>query len=830
MQNTILPNDVDTSIDVIESSLQNISQNIIVFVFGLLPLFFLPVLAVPQSYVKTIFVIFGVLFAIVFFSLTVLRSGKLSISASLPLFVLWACALTAILSALLSGDMRDSFLGDDFSIHTALFIVLLAMVATIAPLFGQTKTTIMRLYILLTGSALLLGLFHLIRLLFGPETLTLGVFSNLVASPVGGWNDLALFFGLSILLSLVALEQLPLTTWGKGLFSAVVGLALCMLAVVNFFAVWVVLGLVSLIVLMYSLSKDRFTEKTLTLEGKRNTVSLQSVILSVCVLIVSIVFIIGGGAVGGYISNLTHISYVEVRPSFGATVDIARNVYHENALMGIGPNKFVDAWRLYKDPSINATLFWSTDFSAGNGYIPTLFVTTGVLGAVMWIVFFVLLLIAGFRMLLRSTHVDRFWYFIGTSSFVAAVYLWGMAFLYVPGMVILLLAALFSGILFVAYGALVPTRTLSISIASNKRAGFALVAVVMLVIISATSGLYYVGQQYASVSSYGTALRNLYNGIDTKKSEENIAKAYTTSQNETYAWQLASYQLAKINAFANVKELNATQQQELQNSIRNGITSAQIAVEKDPSDSVLWSTLGNIFSVLAGASVEGAQGKAKEAFTNAQKYDPQNPLYPLLQGQLLSRVGDLSGARAQAIESIKLKSNYMEALVFLAQIDIAEGKTDSAIETTQAIISLEPNNPARYYQLGILESVKGNAEASIAAFEDAVRLDTNYANARYQLALALAKKGETNNAIEQLKVVQNLNPGNADISTLISRLESGEAISSILVPSGTVAEPQTVTANEDAVTTTEDTNTSLIKPVNTVGNTSNSESPKQTPE
>ena len=43
MQETILPREADTSIDTIETSLQNISQNIAVFVFGLLPLFFIPV-------------------------------------------------------------------------------------------------------------------------------------------------------------------------------------------------------------------------------------------------------------------------------------------------------------------------------------------------------------------------------------------------------------------------------------------------------------------------------------------------------------------------------------------------------------------------------------------------------------------------------------------------------------------------------------------------------------------------------------------------------------------------------------------------------------------
>jgi hypothetical protein len=431
MQETILSSERAETKDPIESALQNISQNIIVFVFGLLPLLFIPVIFVAFDYTKTLAVVIGVLLAVIFFSLSVLRSGKVFLSTPLALFGLWGVALATVLSAVLSGDMRDAFLGDDIGVHTSLFVVLLALIATVTSLIGLTKSTILRLYVVLTGSAVVLGLFHILRLVFGPEFLSLGIFNDLVSTPIGGWNDLALFFGLSILLSLVALEQLPLTKWGKSLFSGVICLALVILAVVNFFAVWIVLGLVSLVVLMYTLTKDRFAEKTLTLEGKKNSVSMQSVVLSVLVFIVSLVFIIGGGGVGGYLSKLTGISYIEVRPSFEATMEITRSVFGENAFVGMGPNKFVDAWRLYKDPSINETVFWATDFKGASGYITTFFVTTGIVGIVAWLTFFGLFLFAGFRMLFKSTHADRFWYFIGSSSFAAAAYLWGMSLVYV---------------------------------------------------------------------------------------------------------------------------------------------------------------------------------------------------------------------------------------------------------------------------------------------------------------------------------------------------------------------------------------------------------------
>lgn len=820
MQDTLLSNEPDRSSDQVEAALLTISQLIIVGVFGLLPLFFLPISFLSVDYVKTIAVSVGVLLALIFYSLSILRSGKISIAAPWALWGLWGVVLAAIISSSLSGDMYDSFIGGSFGVHTTLFLFLLVLVVTSALLIGLSKTTIMRLYMLFTGSAIVLALFHTARLFLGPEFLSSGIFTSLVSTPVGSWNDLALFFGMSILLSLVTLEQLPLTRSGKILFSTGIVFSLVVLALVNFFAVWVVLGLVSLVTLMYTLTKDRFSEKRLlTSESSKKTVSLQSVVLSVSVFIISLAFVIGGSALGGYISKVTGISYVEVRPSFEATMDITSGVFNENAFVGIGPNKFIDAWRLYKDPSINQTVFWATDFNGAHGYLTTFFATTGILGILAWLVFFALFIWTGFRMLFRTVYGDRFWYFIGSSSFIASAYLWLMSAIYVPGAAVLFLASIFTAVMFASYTVLVGAAPLSFSIANNKQAGILLIGMVMLLIVGASTALYYTGRHAASVYSASKALYDAQQGADLASVEEGLANAYALLNDDAYAFQLASLQLAKMGVLTSVPELTEQQQQELQLSVQNGINAGQIAATQDPTDPVHWSTLGSIYSVLASASVEGAQGRAQEAFENARRLDPHNPLHLLLQAQLLSRVGDLEGARTKTLEAVAMKSNYTEALFFLTQIDIAQGKTQDAINTTSAIISLEPNNPARYYQLGVLSSAANDLTAAIAAFERAIALDSNYANARYFLALAYAQQENIAGALEQLRKVLELNPGNEDVITLIGQLESGEPLTAVSQESSAqqIAEPEAVTTNENTVITTQDPDTPLISPVNTVG-------------
>ncbi len=817
MQDSLhLQHDAASGEDKVEVTLRTFAQNVIAVVFGILPLFFVPVAFAPFDYSKTFFVIIGLLVAVIAFSLSVLRSGRLLVQIPWALVAFWSVGIVAIISALLSGDLRDAFLGDTLNVQSAVFTLLLIGIASIASFLGQTKKTIMLMYTLLTASAVLLGIFHLLRIVFGADFATFGVFTGVTATPLGGWNDLGLFFGLSILLSLVALEQLPLTRYGKYLFAGVVAFSLAMLMVVNFFAIWLVLGLVSLVILMYTLTKDRFSGETISMEEQ--PISLYSIVISAVVFVTSLIFIIGGSAVGGFIADKIGVNYVEVRPSLSATMDIARNVYSDNAFVGIGPNRFVDAWRLYKDPSINQTIFWATDFGGGSGYVTTQFVTNGIFSIIAWVMFFALFLFSGFRMLFRSVQVDRFWYFIGSSSFIAAVYLWGMSFFYNPSATILLLAAIFTSTTFAAYAALSPVSLRLFTVNNNRRAGFALVGVVMVVIIGASSALYYTGRHYASVYAFGSAISgNAGNTIEAI--EQAIASAYAATPNDVFARQLAAYQVAKMNTLLTVTDPTPEQQQAFQTAAANGINAAQLAVNADPTDPQNWSVLGSIYSILAAAGVDGASEKAQDAFTEARRFDPNNPSYALQEAQLASRTGDTQTAREKALEAVQLKSNYTDALLLLTQLDIAEGNTEDAAATTRAMISLEPNNPARYYQLGVLESSLENEENAIAAFERAVALDPNYANARYFLALAYAQQGRTDDAIAQLEVVRDLNPDNTQVQDLIDQLRNGVPLD--VAPDANtpqLEEASVVSEEGETVTTTEAPDTSLVTPVNTVSN------------
>ncbi len=808
--------------DPIAETLHRYAQNILVVVFGLLPVFFIPSTLAPFEYSKIFFVIIGIVSALILYSLSVLRSGKITLSLSYTLGTIWIVALVAFVSALLSGDIKDSLVGDLLSVHSAVFVAILALTVSVWALIGVSRVSVIRLYMLLAGSTVVLVLFHVARLIIGADVLSLGIFSSAISTPVGSWNDLALFLGLSILLSLVAMEQLPLTKHGRLLFSGVTVIALFMLGVINFFTVWLILGLVSLVMVVYSLGKDKFSGNQLTLVASRST-NASSLLLSLIVFSVSALFVIGGSAFGGAISKYTHISYIEVRPSLEATADIARSVYQDNTLLGTGPNKFIDAWRLYKDPSINQTVFWNTDFSAGNGYLSTFFITTGVLGGLAWLLFLCTYVIAGARLLLTVSDADRMWYFIGVSSFVSAVYIWGMALMYVPGGVMLMLGALCTGVSLAAAAALHGRNVRTISVVTNRRTGFAFTLAVIAVIISSIAVLYASGKDYASVYAFNESTQMLQRTANPLEvidaAEAKIASAYALSPNDVYARRLAEYELERMRMLLALQEPTEADRALFETVMLNAVNASEQAKQADSTESQNWAIQGSIYSLLMSVNFEGVYDRALEALTKAKDFNPKNPIPYLALAELEGRAGNFAAARSYTETAISLRPTFTDAFFFLSQLDMVTGNVEGAINATRAIIALEPQNAARYYQLGILETSRKNIDGAITAFEKAVALDVNYANARYLLALAYDAKGRSEDALGELQKVLALNPGNTEVTQLIATLQTNGTLTTVTASSTNeariVEEASTVTEDNGTVSTSEAPDSPLVSPVNT---------------
>ncbi len=797
-----------------------ITRWVLVGALVLLPLLFIPGSPLLVGVSKVAMLAAAVLIALLTCSLYVLRRGSFSLRFPPVLLAWWGVVVAACVAGLMAPQIQVAFLGLGLEIHTVGFLLLGGIIMTMMMLFRDAKSTILYMYVGLFVTSLLIGALHLIRILFGADVLTLGVLTSSTDTLLGSFNDLALFFSLVVIVGLITLAQLTLPRVVNGVLVGIMAVALLMLSIVNFYMVWIVLGLFGLLLLMYTLTKGRIGGAN---SGTAPSTSVTLMSLIVCVL--ATVFIVGGTTLGAFVTNQTGVTYLEVRPSFTATLEILQGVYSSDALTGAGPNHFNEAWTLHKDPSLNTTLFWSTPFSAGNGYVTSWFVTGGVLAIVAWLVFLGTFIYAGIRTLMRVADQDQFWYFIATVSFASALFVWGMALVYVPGTVLLVLGFASTGLFVVASEALAQKSSRTINLLTNARTGFVLIAIVMVIIIATVAVGYQIARQFASITTFTSALTIPASENQASEVTARVATAYQLYQTDTFLRDLAAYQLSEMRALAANPSPTAAQTERFRALLASAIESSSVAIEERGSDARNWAMRGDIYTVLASAQVEGAYDRAIADYAEARLRDPQNPYYDLQTAVLELGKNNNEGVRSNIAAALAKKPNYADALTFLTELDIAAGNIDEAIRSTESLIAIESNNSARYYQLGVLYSAKANREMAIAAFSAAIELNPQYANARYLRALEYLALGNTDGAVAELKIVRDLNPDNAPVATLIEQIERGEVTPETITgqASAPVAEPEVVTTTDGDVTTTNAApDTDLLTPVNTVPATSTS--------
>ncbi len=785
----------------------------VIFLLGLAPLGFM-------KSVSAFFCVGLIAISVAFLSLRI-TSARVYLSWSWWFLV--AMVLVATVSAYVSGDVQDALFGSTLEVTTVAFLALFAG-STLVPLVLQ-GTKQHTLWFLLAGSAsLLLVLLHMLLRVFGsPTWLTFGVFpADATITLLGSFNDAGIAAGVLLLFASIALLRFPLSKIPTLVLITVILLSLLSLLVVNMWTVWILLAFYSALVFLYLLSRDTLFSTT----GEERTptppwllsiqIGLFGLMTAVCV-----VGVVAGPTIGQLTQRVTDVSYVEVRPSVNATVAIARSVYQENnLLLGVGPNRFGDAWRLHKDPAINTTIFWDTTFQSGSSFVATLFISIGLLGGLLFIAFQLGLLYVWYQLLLRTGASDQFWYSVGLLSASGAGFLGILLHLYVPGATVLLLYALLSGVSLVAYAGVRPESRRVVTLIANRRMGFFVLAVVIVVCTSSIGMLYTVINQYLA---YASANSGQQIATTVTELEANMVRAYAKYPDHRYllpAIDVYNNQLAQLLTVAEPSEATRT---EFLGQAERAIVLVEEALRRDAGDVNVQVRTSQLYYLLSLAGITEAVARANTALSAARSLDPTSPLFDLIEARYQLQASSTVTARPLVIAALTKKPNFTEALTLLAQIDISEGNTEEAIQATQAMISIEPQNPTRYFQLGVLRAAAGDRTGAIVAYQAAIARDTNYANARYMLALMLLEAGNTDAALEQLEVVVALNQDNAIVSELITAVRNGtyEPTATVNEVPNTVLDARPVETDEGVVTTDEPTASDLIVPVNSgVTNTS----------
>src|SRR3990167_5825880 len=436
----------------------------------LLPIFFIPGGSLSLDVAKSALLAFGVIAAILLFLLETWRKGEVSIPWHL--FIPVALLLPAVyfFSALSSTPSFLSFFGYNFEVGTFGYMFLVsAVMILISVIFTDAQKTLQALTAFFI-SFTLIAVFTTVKILSGGFPVW-GIFFSNTDNPIGLWTDLATAFGLLSVFSILVLGMIPMKKSLRILLYVVFTLSTALLVIINFSTTFIfTLGASVILLVYFSTIEKHFFSTASTLSQAWANFIVKPTFLPIVLGLVSILFLINPtisetkGTLSDVVTNTFGIVNTEVRPSFSATLSVSKATLSQGAFLGSGPNTFKSDWLIHKPVDVNTTHFWGTSFPFGIGFIPTQIASTGILGTLVWLAFFVFLGILGVKALAKIPE-SRALRFALVSSFIAALFLWAGSFMYAPSAVMLILAFVFSG-LFVATSrqiGIIPTRVISFS-------------------------------------------------------------------------------------------------------------------------------------------------------------------------------------------------------------------------------------------------------------------------------------------------------------------------------------------------------------------------------
>lgn len=754
---------------------EKISFVVLFLTIFLIPFFFIPSSSVGFVLSKTFLLYLGVILSFIFLFIAKLKEGKFELPRSILFVFAILVPLVYLIASLFSGVVGTSILGGGFEIDTFGMIATLFLLFILVTILFKSKQKLLYLYLGFFISVVLVLLFQILRLIFGPEFLSLGTFFSPISSIVGKWNDLGIFFGLAVVLLLSILEFLNITKFMKFVSYVILLLSIVFLVIINFTTVWFVVGIFSLILFVYSLmfkSKEQIdTAGSITEASPKKKFPL----IPLLIFIISLVFVISGGLFTDTISSTFGTFQLEARPSWQSTFEIAGKTLKENPILGVGPNRFNTEWLMNKPEGINSTIFWNTDFNFGISLIFSSLITTGLFGFISWVLFIIMFLFVSIAGVFNLKE-DLLKKSIVISSFFASIYLWIFSILYVPDIVVLSLTFIFSGILIASLYNDEAIKKIDISFSKDSKIGMIVISIsVILLALIILLGVF-VTKKFVSNIYFQKGMTYANVDGDIVSSEANIKMAIKFDENDLYYRTLAQIDLVKLNQIASQKDIEEkVLQEQFRNALGEAIDNVKKAIDLDKTNYLNWISLGNVYEVIIPLKVEGAYQSALASYQEALKYNPENPSIYLTMARLEVLNKNIKKAKEYITTSLAKKENYTEAFFLLSQIEVDQGNISAAVSSVESASILSPNDSTVFFYLGLLRYNNKDYNKAITALERAVGLSPSYSNAKYFLGLSYEKVDRITDAIEQFEDVKTLNPDNKEVQQILNNLKNGKS-------------------------------------------------------
>lgn len=550
----------------------------------------------------------------------------------------------------------------------------------------------------------------------------------------------------------------------------------------------------------------------------KNIKGMAGVALPIAAFILSLLMLV--------LSYPKFISYpAEVMPSAGASWDITMSTLREKPFFGSGPGTFIFDYAKYRAPEVNMTSFWNLRFDRASTRFMTMLATTGLLGALTWLMMALFLFVAAARKLFKA---DEDTWHVLIAIFAAWVPLVLARFVYSSTIALEFAFWLVMALLLVIQ----KREQVTVRFDASPRAAMAVSFVFILGVVFSLTGSFVEGTRYAGELAYSNAIRTDRAGGNVDNVVQSLTEAVKLNgSNDVYVRNLALADLAKADKTLSEEvkvdrkdgEKDEDYNKRVTDAKREKVTAAtnltaqavniaKLATDIDPRNVANWSVFGSVYTNLMGVT-DGADEWAIKAYTEAINLEPSNPIMYTERGKIYLYQGDAvreasaqlkdqaktdadkkandltDKAVADFSKAIELKSDYAPARYNASLALDREGKLKEAIPKMEEALVLSPTDAGVGFQLSLMYYRDNRKDDAGRLMEQVVSFAPKFANARWYLAAMYEEKGSLDLAIAQLKEVQALNPDNDLVKRKLDELNAKKAAAAAPAAPGTPATP-----------------------------------------
>lgn len=675
-----------------------------------------------------------------------------------PFFMgMLAVAGATILSGLFSLDRMMSFVGDYNMLQVGVLpLLFLCIGGMLVAHLATTPRRVMTLVMTGVMSLTLAALSFLTRSFTHLDTYlkSLGV-TNIVALSTAEFAYLlvSIAIGCGVYLLFKRRSYLP------DIAASVIGLLSLITAVsIGFTSVYVLLAIGLLLVLGIGIAHA-------------STLRMSLVTTYFGILITTLLFIFLGAPSFTQTTLPSEVS-LGIRESASVSWDTVTSGI-KPFLFGSGPATFVYDYSRFRPQYINNNSFaWQLRFSKPQSTAFSIFAETGFVGVIAY--GFLLLVVLGFSgtlwMSLRGTVREHplvpftvgltlGWtlimvsLFLGSAGIVTHFLLW-------MGLVAI-------GILctMITEG---ETPHTAWSLKSSPHYVLATsFGMVLLLALGVVYGVY-AGRFYVAEMYYTQAVMGKASSGDALKL---FAQAVSyNNQNPRYYLGLAQSYLAEAQRISADPSAPADVVTSL---IAQAVNNAKLATQIAPNNAQTWELLVSMYAT-ARTFAPSVDQWMLDALQRSVELEPQNPVSRVRLAYLLFNQGKKSEAKDQLLESLRLKPDYLEGIIGLAQVYEAENNLDTAITEMEQGMSLGGQQDSVYlFHLGRLLFNRNKTDDwknSEIVLQASINLNPNNVNALYSLAVLYDKQGKTRDSLDLYKKTQKLDPHNETVNRRIKQL------------------------------------------------------------